>query len=241
MRENEIHCLNKIRNSFINSTGLKKEFDNSDYFTMKSILNSARHNENHSEFPDFFFDGGIIEHFEVSASNETKDGSKYRVEDFKKRKEAKKYFEELDREFLESERQPGRFFSESKKMVHQCFSYEAFVNSFRRNVGKHILSLRKSNCGTKAIVFLIEQPAGRLCVYVNDEFDRFYMLSEDRNLLSLIKESMRGVNYIIFNAIDSYEILDLSKVDDLISKAKSDLDIRGGNQINLSVKIYGDY
>ena len=51
---------------------------------------------------------------------------------------------------------------------------------------------------------------------------------------------MTDVNYIIFNATDSYEIIDLSKIDLVITRAKENLDIRGGRQKNVSIKLYID-
>ena len=74
LRKNELDCLDKIKDGFIYFKGIKKEFDNSNHLTTESILTSARQNENHNNFPDFFFNGGIIEHFEVTASDETRKG-----------------------------------------------------------------------------------------------------------------------------------------------------------------------
>ena len=66
------------------------------------------------------------------------------------------------------------------------------------------------------------------------------MLSEDKNLLLYIKENMNDVNFIIFTVSDSYEIIDLSKIDALISTAKEKQDIRGGRQRNITLKLYND-
>lgn len=107
MRDNELACLNKVKDSYINHNAMEKEFDNSDYLTMKSILNSARQNKNHNDFPDFFFDGGIIEHFEVTASDETRKGSQYKIDDARCQREADKHFKQLDKEFIESPHHPG--------------------------------------------------------------------------------------------------------------------------------------
>jgi hypothetical protein len=77
-------------------------------------------------------------------------------------------------------------------------------------------------------------------VYINNIFDRFYMLSEDRNILEYIKETLTDVGYIIFISTDRYEVIDLSKIDALIQRAKIGLDIRGGRQKNVSLKLYID-
>ena len=240
MRENELACLNKIKDNYIKHTGIKKDFDNSDYLIMESILTSAHQNEKHSDFPDFFFDGGIIEHFEVTASDETRKGSQYKVDDAYCQREKEKHFKQLDKEFMESPHHPGTMTTQSVEDTHECFSYEAFKKSFKRNTNKHLVSLRKSLYNGKIVVFLIEQQGARLCIYANNRFYKFYTLSEDKNLLVYIKENMSDVNYIIFTASDSYEILDLSKIDSMISRAKDNQDIRGGTQRNISLKLYID-
>ena len=117
---------------------------------------------------------------------------------------------------------------------------ESFVKSFKRNVENHLESLRKSEYTKQVVVFLIEQESASLGVYEHDIFNRFYKLSEDKKMLQYIKETMTDVNYIIFNATDSYEIIDLSKIDLVITRAKENLDIRGGRQKNVSIKLYID-
>ena len=240
MHENELACLNKIKDSFINHSGVKKEFDNSDYLTVKSMLNSARQNENHNDFPDFFFDGGIIEHFEVTASDETHKGSQYRVDNAYCQREKDKLFKQLDKEFIDSPHHPGTIRTETVEATHECFSYESFIKSFKRNVEHHLDSLKKSNYANQIVVFLIEQQGASLCVHVKNEFNRLYKLSEDRNILEYIKETLTDVDYIIFIATDRYEVIDLSKIDVLIQRAKTGLDIKGGRQKNISLKLYID-
>lgn len=240
LRQNELYCLKRIKDSFICSKGLEKVFDNSDYLIVKSILNSARQNENHSDFPDFFFDGGIIEHFEVTASDETRKGSQYKIDDAYCQRENDKHFKQLDKEFIESPHHPGTMRTETVEDTHECFSYESFIKSFKRNVEHHLDSLKKSKYINKVVVFLIEQQGASLGVYINNIFNRFYMLSEDRSVLEYIKETLTDVDYIIFIATDRYEMIDLSRIDVLIQRAKTGLDIRGGRQTNVSLKLYID-
>ena len=240
MRENELACLNRVKDGFINYTSIKKEFDNSDYLIMSSILSAAQQNEKHNDFPDFFFNDGIIEHFEVTASEETRKGSQYKADDAYCQREKDKHFKQLDREFMESDYHSGTITTQTVEDTYKCFSYKAFAKSFKRNTDKHLVSLRKSLYGDKIVVFLIEQQGARLCIYANNQFYKFYTLSEDKNLLLYIKENMSDVNYIIFTASDSCEILDLSKIDMMISRAKDKQDIRGGTQRNISLKLYID-
>lgn len=234
MRKNEIDCLNKVRDGFFRAFGTTKEFDNSNPVVMETILTTAQHNEKHNEFPDFFFDGGIIEHFEVTASKENRKGSKFRIEDAKSGKETKQLFDGLKQKHLESDFRPGALSTFSKTDTFDDFSYEAFVDSFKKNAKKHIEALRKSN-HTGRVVFLVEQLDARLSIFENNVFNRFYYLHEDRNLLSYIRESLKGVNYIIFYSSGSYEIIDLGRVGRLIEKSKDNLDIRGGRYCSVSL------
>lgn len=237
-RQNELDCLDKIRNSFIVCHDDKKVFDNSDYFVMKSILDSAYKNENSNDFPDFFFNGGIIEHFEVTASNETSKGSQYKIDDAYCQRENDKLFKKLDKEFIGSPHRPGTMRTETVEDTHECFSYESFIKSFKRNAERHLVSLKKSKYVNEVVVFLIEQQSASLGVYVNNVFNRFYKLSEDKNILEYIKKTLTDINYIIYIATDRYEVIDLSKIDALIQRAKVGLDIRGGRQRNITTKLY---
>ena len=241
-RTNEALALKKIADSYLclPSAQCEKEFDNSDRSVMKYILISAKPNSDHNAFPDFFFDGGIIEHFEVTASNETPKGSRYKIDDAYYQRENDKHFKRLDKEFLESPHHPGTMRTETVEDTHECFSYESFIKSFKRNVEHHLDSLKKSKYANQIVVFLIEQQGASLGVYINNVFNRFYKLSEDRKILEYIKETLTDVDYIIFIATDRYEVIDLSKIDALIQRAKTGLDIRGGRQKNVSLKLYID-
>ena len=147
---------------------------------------------------------------------------------------------QLDKDFMESPHHPGTMRTETIEDTHECFSYESFIKSFKRNVKHHLDSLKKSKYANQIVVFLIEQQGASLGVYINNIFNRFYMLSEDKNILEYIKETLADVDYIIFFATDRYEVIDLSKIDVLIQRAKICLDIRGGRQKNVSLKLYID-
>lgn len=239
-RQNEIECLNSIRDSFINLAGIEKVFDNTDFLTMKQILETAYQNEKHSEFPDFFFDGGVIEHFEVTASDTIGKGSQYRYEDARHRKENRIHLEQLDKEYSDNPYQSGTISTEVVEDIYSCFSYESFVRSFKRNVEQHLESLMDSEYKNKIVVFLIEQDAARLGVYSGEKFDRFYKLSEDKNLLQYMKKTMIDVDYVIYTCADAYEIIDLSKIDSVLKHAKCNLDVRCEKQRNISIKFWLD-
>ena len=62
--EKEQQCFEKVR-----QVAYKK-----DDKLFLGILEKAEPNPQKNEFPDFIFDGGFIEHFQVSAANETRKG-----------------------------------------------------------------------------------------------------------------------------------------------------------------------
>ncbi|MDY4549841.1 MAG: hypothetical protein SPD43_04325 [Candidatus Enterosoma sp.] len=75
-RKNEIDCLKnvlrilKTSNQSENKTVLAKVI---------SILEDARENKDSNAFPDFISSCGLVEHFIVSASKETRKGSEYKI------------------------------------------------------------------------------------------------------------------------------------------------------------------
>ena len=240
MRENELNCLNQVKESFANHSNLTKEFDNADYSVMRGILVSASQNPNHSVFPDFFFDGGVIEHFEVTCTGESRKGSDYKIVEKDKQQKVKEASDKQKETYLKQEYNPGTIETHLIEARYEFFTHDDFIKSFKRNCLKHIDSLSKSEYKNQTVVFLIELQDSKLCVYENGSFKRFYLLHEDIKVLSFIKECLTNVNYVIFKTMDTYEILDLSKIDDLILNSKDDLDIRSGRHRDGLVNVYWD-
>ena len=238
-RQNEIYCLEKVKSCFFRCEQAKIEFNNSDVLIEKILL-SSRDNKNNNDFPDFFFDGGIIEHFQVTASAETKKGSSFRIEEEQNKKQAEENFRKADKEFQNSKHVPNTFSVAENLDEYENFSYEAFLFSFKKNFINHYQSLIKSDFLGKTVVFLIEQDDSRLGIWNGNTFLRFYSIHEDKNVLEFLKEYSNQVRIIIFIAVDGIEIIDLSKIDSLLSKAKSNLDIRSGHSKHLQLKIYLD-
>ena len=80
--EKELLCLTQIQKSL---QGIPQEQEmictlcTQNQETVRNII-SAKPNPQSSLFPDFIFDGGFIEHFEITAAKETKKGSELRRE-----------------------------------------------------------------------------------------------------------------------------------------------------------------
>lgn len=239
-RRNELDCLNLVRKAICGFSNIKIEKINCDINFIRDILNNARELSDSSKFPDFIFDCGIIEHFAVAGYKETRKGSEFKIEESKCNEETEAFYKEEDEIFLKNPRKPGIFQTVSRENIYSNSAYKDFVFSFKKNLDKHTESLKKSEYCNNTVIFLIEQEDARLGIYENNIFKRFYLLSEDKHLLTYLKEKYPLINYVIFNSADSVEIIDLSNLEPLIGRAKDGLDIRGGRMRQLSLKICGD-
>lgn len=237
LRTNEIDSFNDIKDSFLDSASLKKDFDNADFNQVVHILKTTHRNDNQNIFPDFLFDGGIIEHFEVTASRESRKGSSYKIKEILYKQESDDYFKEMDCKHEKESYHSGIVTVEKCEHIFDDFSYQWFKQSFEKNMKHHLDSLRKSLFKNSKVVFLIQVKSGRLCIYEDDVFNRFYRLCEDRSLLQLLKEEAKDVDYIFFHNNDAFEIIDLSKIDILIEYAKASLDVRKGRSVFLDFKV----
>ena len=186
------------------------------------FLNKATANPESSLFPDFLFDDGFIEHFQVSAANENKKGSKHNiaVNDFER--ESKTTFEQERNEFLQSppRKNPviGTYDLKVTKHEMVCpeYNYESFVKSFKRNFDKHILSLQKYK-GDKSIgIFLIELVGANITIMRNNCFRAFYRLAVDQELLTYINQYAEYLKFIIIASAERYELLELSEIPKLL-------------------------
>lgn len=133
-RQQEKECFEQVKKLAKDKNDIK----------LLPFLNRATTNSESSLFPDFLFDGGFIEHFQVSAANENKKGSKHNIaiNDFER--ESKTTFEQEKNEFLQSplRKNPVIGSYDMKAVKHEMicpkYSYESFVKSFKRNFEKHL-------------------------------------------------------------------------------------------------------
>ena len=205
---------------------------------IEKILNSAKAQKEDSLFPDFIFEGGLIEHFEVTSSNENKKGSEFKRYETEFDNEMKILFQKESEKFLNSPFSPNTLLTCKSGSTYEKTSYEYFVSSFKRNFDSHLISLDKSNKATLITVFLIDQQGGRLQIYEKNEFKRFYLLSEDKKLLLYLKDKYPKINYVIFTSVDSVEIIDMSKIEQLIASSKDEMDVRGGRMIKSNSSVF---
>ena len=235
-KEQEQECFEQVKKL------AKDKNDN----RLLSFLNKATANPESNLFPDFLFDGGFIEHFQVSAANEYKKGSEHNiaVNDFER--ENKTTFEQEKTDFLKSplRKNPviGTYDLKVTKYEMACpeYNYESFVKSFKRNFEKHINSLQKYT-GKKSIgIFLIELVGASLTVKQNNGFREFYRLEFDRELLTHINQYAECLKFIIFVSTDKYEVLELNKIPKLLNNIPQGLTFGVGRFRNVKLKLFID-
>lgn len=238
-REHEINCLNKVKSALNGESSIKIDACNCDIKNIKDIFNSAIPNPNNSIFPDFIFPNGSLEHFGVTSSKENRKGSSFKIAENESTKKIEDFFEQQTNAFYEKEHIPNSVSSATATSAYTDFSYRCFLNSVKKNVEKHLESLAKTlNAGDA--VFLIEQQDARLGIYKDNIFNKFYLISEDKELLLYFKQYCDILKYIVFISVDSVEIIYLPNIDSFIRFSKASQDIRGGRFVSVSAKLMFD-
>ncbi|MBS7577741.1 MULTISPECIES: hypothetical protein [unclassified Enterococcus] len=228
--DKETVVFSKVKDAFFKSLEQRELSD--DLVEISKILETAKPNDNSSDFPDFIFDIGFIEHFQVTSSKETRKGAEHikdkNIHDGKLAGIEKKIAQD-----------------EIKQVVRQEFrypkhSYDYFLNSFKKNWDSHIESLSKYVQDYETGIFFIQYSdfALEMMEYFDDSSNQSktrpsgiprhyedYRLSKDKNLLSFIKKDNDKLKYVIFLNRSQVEIIILSEVDELLSAANWDVAI----------------
>lgn len=192
-----------------NAFGLSEE----DRIEVANLLRTAQPNEKASEFPDFVFENGFIEHFQITASKETKKGSRQIIEenDFSRRAEKN---EKTFKEECKNNPDVEKVRNVKTSMNFPDYSGKNLEDSFKRNFEHHIKSLEKYNGSKQIGVFMVENYEFAVKMYENIFNDvkknlcygdlrlpqKFtcYRLSRDKKLLNYIYSYKSLIKYIIF-------------------------------------------
>ena len=87
----------------------------------------------------------------------------------------------------------------------------------------------------------MEQQTARLWIDEGIIPIKFYELHRDKKALSILKQHCISVNYIIYYVADSIEVLDMSKINELLSESLVYEKVKGGrlikNQLNLLIDL----
>ena len=237
-RDNELGCLVTVRGLLLNETRGEIAFDNTGGVVCK-IMESAFPNPSENSFPDFLFPNGALEHFQIGSSPEfPRGGSKYKCEESKARKTAADCIAQSERAFLSSPPSPWTYEVEAIKDVYEDFSYRDFMVSLKKHFASHVESLRKCGRSFGTVVFLMEQQTARMGVWENGSFERFYLLSKDREALDFLSKYSSDVRYVVYLVGDTVEIIDIAKTPELIQTAEFGCDIRGGRTVQIHLGLH---
>ncbi len=255
--DKELLCLHEVQNSIfiINPFNFKSFCEASDeefskehimyicgtahehYFGMsqddctvfENSLRLARPNPSPSVFPDFLFDGGFIEHFEITSSRSNRNGY-----DHKRKHVAFEQMAEQEenafKEAMDEKPSFGTVQSKSWSFAYPQHSYDYLVKSFTENWNHHIESLSKYDAQYKTGIFLIDYP--EIVLGHNIDFDvlserlygdllfrddhKWYRLSRDRDLLNFIYDYREMIKYVIFKNMDYFEVIATEAIPELI-------------------------
>ena len=135
--ENEQRCLDIVKAKIYDDC--RFALSNEDDLIIENALANAKHNPQSSSFPDFVFEGGFIEHFQVTSSYENRKGSTMERENSELRRD-------FDRKAMEAtENLPPDCITiqsvSSSNLWHKQHAYKYFVDSFRSNFENHLLHI----------------------------------------------------------------------------------------------------
>lgn len=176
---------------------------------LKNIFSNSTPNEKLSQFPDYIFKNGFIEHFRVTSSQENKKGAKQfrkKNEFFKKVNSEKKVFKDETKNINGIEKH--------WTMKYPEHNYKCFEKSFKSNFENHIKSVNKYIGNKNKGIFIIEYSDFVLEMYENiysDWIDYMsngdmrepekldcYRLTRDKNLLNYVYSFNQYLKYVIF-------------------------------------------
>lgn len=206
-------CAKKLlEESYYKFVVPKNELD-----SIRRIFQTAIPNPKPSRFPDFIFEDGFIEHFQVTSAKETKKGAKVAeaITHFKKDSEL------LDEEMLEILTQPhtqNELYTRHMEMECPECSYDYYEKSFKKNFERHVKSL-ENYTGAKDIgAFLIEQSGAPITILKDNKFVDFYHLHMDEKMLDYLYDYKDKIKYVIFYHQTFCDIISLDNIPRLKSQ-----------------------
>lgn len=178
---------------------------------IKNTFQTTMPNCNPNDFPDFVFQNGFIEHFEVTSSHSNRNGSTMKIEQHSLRKEAEDNEKVLMEKMSEMPCYKGETVITDK--WHSKHSYNDFCFSFKKNWEKHIDSLEKYTGDKNIGIFMIQYndsalvldvilPNEKTELYYGDLIERpqykGYRLTLDSATLEYIYQFKDKIKYVVF-------------------------------------------
>ena len=227
-RKVEAFCLDYARQrvSVETSFGLTPD----DLDRVSDFIRLAEPNPNSSMFPDFLFEGGFIEHFQITSADENRKGSRHKKERSEFLKDIK---ESTNKASTEGNNEEIRVQHLSHQFDYPKHSYSNLIASFKKNWEHHINSLNNyvptnniSQCG----IFLVEYNEKALemaeDILPDIDFDGIsigdfpcrpqvysdYRLSRDVNMLDYLHAFKGQIEFVVYRYFDGIEIIKLINI-----------------------------
>lgn len=245
----------KDRISLVNSDCHKSYFGllENDCEEFENVLRVAQTNPDTSRFPDFIFENGFIEHFQVTSSVVTKKGAMHTKEESEFRRRVDADTEKLTAEWSET---PSFDVVRSKSwtFTNPSHAYEHLVNSFKHNWEHHMESYRKYTGSKQIGIFMVEYPEIALAMCENvyqgwingmtqgdmrgqEQFNE-YRLSRDKNLLQYVYSFRNVIKYVIFWNYARIEVICTENIPYLLKLLPWDYIIRPLHQVTTVASVY---
>ena len=204
-------CFDFVNNELISKIRFCYACSLEDEDTVETAFKTAIPNPVWNKFPDFLFDGGFIEHFEVTSSHSNRNGSTMKRELNKLHKEAEMRENALKAEMNETPCYEGK--SITTDTWHSKHTYDDFYISFKRNWQHHIESLDKYEGNKSTGIFMIQYndsalvmhpvyPDIKTGLYYGDLLKRLdyigYRLTHDSNILEYIYTFKEKIQFVAF-------------------------------------------
>ncbi len=239
--EKESACFGRIKSAlFTKSPAFYCNSDfNKNYFGLlenerlefANIIRTAKPNPSSSEFPDFIFDNGFIEHFQITSSQVNRKGATHAKKESEFWRKVKSETEKIEEEWNET---PSfdRVRSESWVFQNPVHSHNFLIDSFKQNWEHHLESYQKYS-GKKDIgIFMVEYPETALAMCENvygdwingmaqgdmreQESFKDYRLSRDKELLKYIYAFKGVIKYVAFVNPERCEVIRTENIPYLI-------------------------
>lgn len=187
-----------------------------EYEELGSILENTVQNEKSNDFPDFTFKNGFVEHFAVTSSKETRQGSKHKSKMFQFEKKSKENFIKG----LE-EKEHGEILHNRSTMQISGHYEENLINSIKRNWENHEKKIESFKGAKECKIFLMDyQDIGVLqsALLYDDgtEVYESYSLISNKELLKWFTKYQNQIDYIIFHNGFEVEVLKVNKIFDFV-------------------------
>lgn len=194
----------------------------------KNILVNCRQNDDSSQFPDFVFDKGLIEHFHIFSSKVTRKGSMQQ----KKFVDAEKWIDShmlLDNIINKNISLCDSRYHYDVESEHN--SHEFLIHSFKNTWEKHIDHLNEYKGCKDIVFFLVDNPnrylkEQKINENLNDQdllHCPWYVLSRDKTLLQYLYSQKNKVDYVIYLSGHYSELIKLSSIPHIIKSIPDNL------------------